>query len=285
MLLPIFLSIGIVACAVASAPAKPKTSSSPTATTAAPVSSKQVAESNMGRLTDFLKSMQGQVSKAEAKAAVAKANQGASKPAKANPLSRKERKALKKVAKSNAKKAVIAQRGGDPDEDLLSVSASVSFERKRAQTDHFSFSESEHYRDCSTTSSSSSSSGRRHCKKDAHKKKKGYRLRHCRVHSESQRYREKSGSLSISASIDDDLLGADASGSLSASAERKARRRTVLRVCEDELARKRKHSRRTYGESCDPYVRVDYRKKVFFNDDAKREFSASASLSLSIEEP
>lgn len=58
----------------------------------------------------------------------------------------------------------------------------------------------------------------------------------------------------------------------------------MFKVCEDELARKKRGCGRRRGSS-DSFARVDYRKRVYYDDDAEREISISASLSLSIEEP
>lgn len=258
--------------------------------------SKQVADSKANKITDFLASMQSRVARTESRAALKKASGNKSS---GNRLNRKQRKAAEKSAKQLARRdAGIANGTVDPngEEEVFSGSASLSFERKRRRTDHFSFSESEHYRDCSTTSSSSSSSssssghhGKKKCgdkkkKKKEHHKKQGYRLRHCRVHAEESRTRKNELSLSASASID--LGEIDASGSLSASAEFERRQSTVLRVCEDELSRRRKggcKDQRYYAPDFDPYVRVDYRKKIYYNDEAERKFDASLSASLSID--
>jgi hypothetical protein len=196
---------------------------------------------------------------------------------------------VQKAAKKDARARVRQEDPGA--EEVLSASASISIERVRRHTDHFSFSESEHYRDCSTTSSSSSSRSSKHgkkCKKDSKKKKEGYRLRHTRVHIEESRSRRNEFSVSASGSID--LGEVDVSASLSASEERSRRRSTVLRCCEDELSRRRKDcnygQQQPYG-TYDPYARVDYRKKIYYNDDAERRFSGSlsASLSVDVEEP
>jgi hypothetical protein len=245
------------------------------------IGSKQIADSKSNKISEFLSSMQSRVGRAESRAAIAKAN-GNATTAKSNNLSRRQKKAAQKAARKTARKEIVAADPGA--EEVFSGSASVSFEASHRCTDHFSFSESEHYRDCSTTSSSSSrSKSKKGCKKEK-KKKVGYRLRHVRVHAEESRAHKNEFSGSASASID--LGEVDASGSLSASAEFKRKRSTVLRCCEDELSRRRKHPHRhNYQGGCyDPYVRVDYRKKVYFNDDAERRFSLSLSGSLSIEE-
>jgi len=236
--------------------------------------SKQIAESKAARVNNFLGRIQERVNKAEASV---QARKGA--PPKAKKLSKAERKAAKARGKADARKR--AQQIGGEGEDLLSLSASASVERIAHRNSHFSFSESEHYRDCSTTSSSSNERGGKCNGKKPRKKKTGYRLRHVRVHAEQSRARKLSASASISASVED-LFNIDGSGSLSASAEFSRRRRTVLKCCEDELARKRKRCGR---RGSDPYARVDYRKKVFFDDDAARKASISASLSVSIEQP
>lgn len=243
------------------------------------VGSKQIAESKAARVNNFLGLIQDRVNKAEASV---QARKGAAP--KAKKLSRAERKAAKARGKADARKRAQQQQqqvGGGEGDDLLSLSASASVERVARRNSHFSFSESEHYRDCSTTSSSSNGRGGKCSGKKPQKKKTGYRLRHVRVHAEQSRAREFSASASISASVED-LFDIDGSGSLSASAEFSRRRRTVLKCCEDELARKRKRCGR---RGSDPYARVDYRKKIFFDDDKVRKASISASLSLSIEEP
>lgn len=252
------------------------------------VGAKQVGDSKSGRIGEFIASMQNRVGQVQSRAQVAKAGQQPKKSAPSgNKLSRKQRKAVQKAAKKDARNRV---RQEDPEaEEVLSASGSLSIERVRRHTDHFSFSESEHYRDCSTTSSSSSSHGKK-CKKDKKKKKEGYRLRHTRVHIEESRSRRNEFSASASGSID--LGEFDVSASLSASEERSRRRCTVLKCCEDELSRRRKDC--NYGQQqqqpygCyDPYARVDYRKKVFYHDDAERRFSGSlsASISVDVEEP
>lgn len=282
------LSVGLVTAAVINKPnpgpgsGKPTPPPAPQAAPNAPIGSQQIADSKSSKIADFLSSMQNRVGRAENRAALAKTNGTSKNKSAGNKFSRRQKKAAKKSAKTDARKDIVAR---DPEaEEVFSGSASISFEASRRCTDHFSFSESEHYRDCSTTSSSSSGRSKKSgCKKDK-KKKVGYRLRHVRVHAEESRARKNEFSASASASID--LGEADASGSLSASAEFKRQRTTVLRCCEDELSRRRKHCRRrSYnGGSYDPYCRVDYRKKIYYNDDAERRYSVSLSGSLSIEE-
>jgi hypothetical protein len=226
------------------------------------IGSKQIADSKSNKISEFLSSMQSRVGRAESRAAIAKAN-GNATTAKSNNLSRRQKKAAQKAARKTARKEIVAADPGA--EEVFSGSASVSFEASHRCTDHFR------------------SKSKKGCKKEK-KKKVGYRLRHVRVHAEESRAHKNEFSGSASASID--LGEVDASGSLSASAEFKRKRSTVLRCCEDELSRRRKHPHRhNYQGGCyDPYVRVDYRKKVYFNDDAERRFSLSLSGSLSIEE-
>lgn len=277
MKLAIVLGLGLAQAAISSM--KPAAKPVVSTTNAGPeqVGSRQIADSKAARINSFLGKIQGKVSRAETAVQARKAAPPAPKK-----LSRAERKAAKAKAKADARQAIARHGAAEEEEDLLSLSASVSIEAQRRRNSHFSFSESEHYRDCSTTSSSSSSGHKHKCTDKTKKKKKktGYRLRHVRVHAEQSRTRELSASASLSASVED-LFAIDGSGSLSASAEFLRRRRTVLKCCEDELARKRAHPSR----GCEAFARVDYRKKIYFDDDAVRRASLSASLSLSIDAP
>lgn len=256
---------------------KPAVGSTPTgvATQAngASFNAKVMGEGKAGRMQQFIERMQGQVVAAEAKANQVRATGGSER--KASRLARAvARKAGRKAAKKDV--AAIQKQTTDPAaEEVFSLSASASAEFRQRENSHFSFSESEHYRDC-TTSSGSHCDHKDGCK---HKAKKGYRLRHCRLHCEESHARGFSISASASASLDIDDIEASASASLSFSKDK--RHRTVFRVCEDELARKKKHCNKRCGE--DEYVRVDYRKKVVYDDNEERELSVSGSLSLSID--
>lgn len=231
-----------------------------------------MGEGKAGRMQQFIERMQGQVVAAEAKANQVRATGGSERKA-----SRLARAVARKAGRKAAKKDVTAlQTHTDPRvEEVFSLSASASAEFRQRENSHFSFSESEHYRDC-TTSSGSHCDRKGDCK---HKGKKGYRLRHCRLHCEESCARGLSISASASASLDVHDIEASASASLSFSKDK--RHRTVFRVCEDELARKKKHCNKRCGE--DEYVRVDYRKKVVYDDTDERELSVSGSLSISID--
>lgn len=215
------------------------------------------------------------------------------------------KKAARRQARNDARKQIVAaqaERGGD--DDILSLSASFEASRRRRSVSHFSLSESEHYKDCSqpessSTSSSSNENGtsshrnhRKHHKKSCcgDKPKYTYRLRHCRIRAENISKANRSRSGSLSAEVE--LGPLDVSASASGSFERSRRSVTVLRICEDELARKnaacatrrRRRSSSSSSSSDSSFERVDYRKKIFYHSDSERSFSASISASLSISE-
>lgn len=174
-------------------------------------------------------------------------------------------------------------------EEIFSESSSFEGSWRRRSISHFSLSESEHYKDCSDMSSSSTTddNGVHH-----RRPRYGYRLRHCRINAQQQRFR--TGRESFSGSFSEDEGEVELSGSFSEEHHRRRTGRTVLRICEDELARRdNRHCRRdrsrhrrrrsSSSSSSSDFSRVDYRKKVFYHSDSERSASVSESFSFSVE--
>jgi hypothetical protein len=170
------------------------------------------------------------------------------------------------------------------DPDIYSASSSFSFRHARRHATHFSHSESEHFKDNETWSSCShshSSSSSCHHKKHP---RYAYRLRHNRVRVE--KLRQNQASVSNSSSESGEVIIFEASASNSFDASHKFKRTAVLRICEDELARRDNKTcargrRRSSGSSS--YERIDFRKKVTYKSDTETETSFSESSSFSLE--
>jgi hypothetical protein len=173
-------------------------------------------------------------------------------------------------------------------EEIFSVSTSFEGSWGSRSIHHFSLSESEHYKDCSemTSSSTTDDNGVHH-----RRPRYGYRLRHCRINAQQERF--SSGHSSVSESQSEHDPGVELSSSFSLDVRRRRTSRRVLRICEDELARRdNRRCRRDRGRrrrssssssSSSDFSRVDYRKKVFYHSDSEHSASVSESFSFSVE--